>query len=154
MSLDCFQLTLNGSLTSGLRNSTLEFNRRQLVVKECVEEHLKNSSICEICQHPYHNLNSYYNEIKLHAEETENGNVCMDIVDLVIIIKLLLIKQWKYLLVSYYYFFSDECNPYNVEPPAFVPASEKISSPAVGFVLTNNVIAIVALRPSYLFAKA
>jgi Osteopetrosis-associated transmembrane protein 1 precursor len=52
-------------------------------VKECVDENLHNSSICDICRHPYHNLNSYYNEIKLNAEETENGNVCMDVVDLV-----------------------------------------------------------------------
>jgi len=76
-------LTANGTLTSNLRNSTLEFNRRQLMVKECVDEHRNDSAVCATCQPPYHQLNEFYNHIKMNAEEMESGNVCMDIVDLV-----------------------------------------------------------------------
>jgi hypothetical protein len=41
-----------------------------------------------------------------------------------------------------------------VEPPAIMSASKKVSGPAVGFVLANNVFAAVAVRPCHLFTKA
>ncbi|XP_059478451.1 osteopetrosis-associated transmembrane protein 1 [Neocloeon triangulifer] len=79
----CFEFSANGTLTNNLRNSTLEFNRLQLLVKECIDEHLNDTvSVCDTCQKPYHNLNLYYNNIKMQAEDSENGNVCMDILDL------------------------------------------------------------------------
>lgn len=86
MFADCFETTSNGTLTSNLRNSTLEFNRRHEIVKECISEHgndTEPNTVCVTCRTTYRQLNSYYNQIKMDAADKDDDNVCMDIVDLV-----------------------------------------------------------------------
>lgn len=119
----CFETTVNGTLTNNPRNTTTEFKRRHTVAQECIEEHW-NHSVCDLCHKPYHELNSYYNMIKIKATETDDDNICMDIVDMMNATR----TEWSREL---------NCIPIRQsQTPLFVSASILLVTPLVFYLLS------------------
>ena len=89
MITDCFIEESNGTLTSNLSASTIKFQQLYGDTLDCIGNFFNASSgsynkgVCKNCTEKYCTLNKYYEKLK----DSANGEMCMDIVDTVSIVR-------------------------------------------------------------------